>query len=195
MTGTPQHIRHRNRITKANSDLNKDKAFDLMLTGMDVRSIAPLCGVTKSTVSRWITARLQQLAVAQNEKTEKWRALELAKLDRLEVHTDAVLTSHHVTVDAGQIIYLSETDRVTGAVTTTPLLDDAPVLEAVKVKLQIAAQRAKLLGLNAPVKLEGTQTNLSAVRVIVEYTDPEPRPALTDGAGDVVDGFATEVDP
>ena len=101
MTGTPPHIRHRNRITKANSDLNKDKAFDLMLTGMDVRSIAPLCGVTKSTVSRWITARLQQLAVAQNEKTEKWRALELAKLDRLEVHTDAVLTSHHVTVDAG----------------------------------------------------------------------------------------------
>ena len=187
MTGTPQHIRHRNRITKANSDLNKDKAFDLMLTGMDVRSIAPLCGVTKSTVSRWITARLQQLAVAQNEKTEKWRALELAKLDRLEVHTDAVLTSHHVTVDAGQIIYLSETDHVTGAVTTTPLLDDAPVLEAVKVKLQIAAQRARLLGLNAPVKLEATNPIEHEIRVITL----EPRPQIT---GDVIDGDAVEVE-
>ena len=98
-----------------------------------------------------------------------------------------MLTSHHVTVDAGQIIYLSETDHVTGAVTTTPLLDDAPVLEAVKVKLQIAAQRAKLLGLNAPVKLEAMNPIEHEIRVITL----EPRPQIT---GDVIDGDAVEVE-
>jgi cell division septal protein FtsQ len=76
------------------------------------------------------------------EAGDELRALELARLDRLEIAANEVLEREHVTVSNGRIVVLGE----------SPLPDDAPVLAAIDRLLKIQERRARLLGLDAPTK-------------------------------------------
>ncbi|WP_327333709.1 hypothetical protein [Streptomyces anulatus] len=76
------------------------------------------------------------------EAGDELRALELTRLDRLEIAANEVLEREHVTVSNGRIVVLGE----------SPLPDDAPVLAAIDRLLKIQERRARLLGLDAPTK-------------------------------------------
>ena len=66
---------------------------------------------------------------------------------RAERFYHGVMNSTHVRVSAsGKIVMQVGEDG-----TETPLLDDGPRMEAANGLLKIAAQRARLLGINAPV--------------------------------------------
>jgi hypothetical protein len=92
------------------------------------------------------------------EPAEELRQLELMQLDELARAARAVLERKHLMVSHGKIVRLgqpfvnddgnAEVDDGRGE----PLKDDAPVLAAIDRLLKIQERRAKLLGLDIPVK-------------------------------------------
>lgn len=101
------------------------------------------------------------LQATVREAGDDLRALELIRLDALYVAATKVLEREHVTVSHGQI--------VSGA-DGTPILDDAPVLQAIDRLLRIQERRARLLGLDAPVKKDVSLTDerVAAIEALAE---------------------------
>lgn len=106
------------------------------------------------------------LADVVQEPAEELRKLELDRLDQMAQAVREVLERRHVTVSNGKIIrqfagYELDADGKTMVDAEgkpiprfEDLLDDAPVLSAVDRLLKIQERRAKLLGLDIPVKQE-----------------------------------------
>ncbi len=89
--------------------------------------------------------------------------MELDKLDMMTRSVIEVLETKHYVVSDGRIVHLGDKDDPD----RRELLDDAPVLQAVDRLLKIADRRAKLLGLDAPKRIEvgdGTPDLDAAVR-------------------------------
>lgn len=83
----------------------------------------------------------------QRESIEVYREVELTRLDQLTLEAIQVLkTRHYAITPAGKVGRHPETDEV--------LIDDGPTLAAIDRLLKIQARRAKLLGLDAPQKME-----------------------------------------
>lgn len=78
------------------------------------------------------------------EPAEELLRLELDRLDMMWRAALEVLRRKHLTVSHGKVVIVGG----------EPLLDDAPVLGAIDRLLNIQARRAKLLGLDAPKKIE-----------------------------------------
>jgi hypothetical protein len=89
------------------------------------------------------------LTRAVREPADEVRQIELVRLDSLWMHAMKVLASPHVTVSNGRVVMVE--DRAGQA---HPVPDDAPVLQAIDRLLRIMERRAKLLGLDAPAKVE-----------------------------------------
>jgi hypothetical protein len=78
--------------------------------------------------------------------------IELDKLDMMTRAVIDVLEGQHYVVSDGRIVHIGDKDD------RRELLDDAPVLQAVDRLLKIADRRAKLLGLDAPKRVEVSDT-------------------------------------
>jgi hypothetical protein len=76
------------------------------------------------------------------EPADDLRRLELERLDELARQARGVMEATHYVVDKGNVVMWEG----------SPLLDDAPVLAAVDRLLKVQDRRAKLLGLDVPVK-------------------------------------------
>jgi transposase len=80
-----------------------------------------------------------------SEAAPEVRKLELDRLDHLHVQALLVLQREHVVTNGGRIV-LDGQGR--------PLRDDGPTLSAIRTILQIQERRARLLGLDAPTKVD-----------------------------------------
>lgn len=96
---------------------------------------------------RAVTKLLDSIDVDTRDIATK---LQLDHLDMLTQATLDVLERFHYTVSDGRIVYLGDK----GDSDREPLLDDGPVLNAVDRLLKIADRRARLLGLDAPKRVE-----------------------------------------
>lgn len=169
------------RFTRDPEAAKRDaEACDLRTKGWTYRRIAAHFGVDGATAYRMIERALQEIV---REPAETLRTLllerldaELVRLNELEEITRAILERHHVTVSNGQVV------RLNG----DPILDDAPVLQAVDRMLKIDEQRRKndesrrkLLGTDAPsrVSVEAEQLGREISRLLDATLGP-------DGAGD-----------
>lgn len=81
--------------------------------------------------------------------------LELIRLEQLERDVRKVLDAEHITISHGKVIVDPRTEQ--------PLLDDSPILQAADRLIKIedarrrnAERRARLLGLDAAVKVDAT---------------------------------------
>lgn len=90
------------------------------------------------------------------EAGDELRAIERDRLDRLAAAAWGVLERQHITVSNGKVISLPDPD--TGEI--TPLVDDAPTLQAIDRLLRISESRRKLEGLDAPSKVSVDAENL-----------------------------------
>lgn len=118
------------------------EACRLKSRGLSYRQIAAQMGYADHTNARRAVERALAETVA--EPAAELRQLELMKLDAMELAVLEVLERQHVTVNRGDVIYHQG----------KPLLDDGPVLQAVDRLLRIQDRRAKLVGLDAPKRLE-----------------------------------------
>jgi hypothetical protein len=146
--------------------------FQLKLDGHSFRGIEAITaapnGPTRGERIPWTTARdllRDELARRVDPKIDQYRALhlerlegELVRLNELEERAKQVLDRHHITVNNGRVI----------AVDGEPLQDDGPVLAAIDrlIKIEDArrknnAEQRKLLGLDAPTKVDAQVTEVT----------------------------------
>lgn len=130
---------------------------------------------SRQAVHEDIKAALKARQEERNEMAGEWIQQELLKLDAMEDAAWTVLESLHYVVNQGEVVYVypdEQPDRVKqgwarpkldmttrialeekrAELAREPLVDNKPVLDALTVLLKIAERRAKLLGLDAPVK-------------------------------------------
>lgn len=86
------------------------------------------------------------LKATVQEPAAHLRTIELARLDLLQRKAWDVLVAEHVVVNQGRVVV----DLDTGV----PLVDHGPVLAAIDRLLKISESRRKLLGLDAPARVE-----------------------------------------
>lgn len=123
------------------------RAAELRTQGQPWQAIADELGYkTAGAACQDVSRALEQAVIQQNRNVDLMRQEELQALDTLLRQAWTVLNREHVTVSWGKVIY----DEATGE----KLLDDGPVLQAIDRILKIRERRAKLLGLDAPMKVE-----------------------------------------
>ncbi len=119
------------------------KVLALRIQHETFAAIAAELGIPESTAR----TDYERALAERNAETERLaahvRGGELAKLDVMERAAWRVLRARHITVQHGKIV--RDEDGV-------PVLDDAPVLNAIDRLVRIAERRARLLGLDAPVR-------------------------------------------
>lgn len=120
-------------------------------------------GAARKAVERAMLLSVQEPAAEQ-------RAMQLAKLDLLLRKAWEVLYARHIVVNQGRVVLDPDSGE--------PLVDHGPVLAAVNSVLKIEERRSKLLGLDAPVRVEAITVDMIDVeldRLVQEYRMPDPR--------------------
>lgn len=117
-------------------------------------------GAAHTDVQRALKAYVDMQGLA----AEELRARELADLDALKDKAREVMNRRHVVVQNGKVVR-EWVDGEPGEA----LEDSGPVLAAMDRLLKISERRARLLGLDAPVKVEGGVTvNYNIVGINME---------------------------
>lgn len=146
------------------------EACRLRVAGATYDQIAAQLGYTDRSLARRACERALLAVVA--EPAEVLRTLELARLDAALIKAFKILHGQHVVVSNGRVVL----DPGTGQ----PLVDSAPVLGAIDRILKIGERRAKLLGLDEPVRAQV----ISLGQIEAEIASLAGQLAIT---GDVVD--------
>lgn len=135
------------RAQRAKTAERRAKAVEMRLAGADYDTIATTLGYSdRGAAHKDITRALEANIAEQHHSVELYREEELRTLDLLMAEAWAVLKRQHVTVSHGKVIVDEDTGQ--------KLLDDGPTLQAIDRILKIRERRAKLLGLDAPTKVE-----------------------------------------
>lgn len=107
------------------------------------REIAITLGISEDVAAKDYERAVEARRTALDAQRNVAVAIELAKLDALEQAAWKVLRARHLLAQQGRIV----TDG-----NGVPLEDDAPTLAAIDRILKIAERRARLLGLDAPLR-------------------------------------------
>jgi hypothetical protein len=123
------------------------EALQFRARGLPYEAVGEALGITKQAAFKLVDRALR---ATLREAGEQVRTLELDRLDRLQVAAETVLAARHYMLYQGEVV--SRTDPQTGQ--TAELVDDGPALSAVRTLLAVAERRARLLGLDAPAKVD-----------------------------------------
>ena len=110
--------------------------------GRSYTEIGEAFGVSRQVATRIIQRGMDRIV---REPAELVKAMDLERLDQLQVEALAVLRRRHVVVSGGKIIRGDDGQA---------LVDDGPTLTAIRTLITIQERRARLLGLDAPHKHE-----------------------------------------
>ncbi len=141
-TGRDNNGRYMRTLDSAERDA---KACEMKARGATYQHISDTLGYgSRSNAHRAVKAALATIPL---ESAEELRRLQLDTLDYLAGHAARVLERQHLTItQSGRIV----TDEESGE----RVLDDGPILAAIDRILRIQDRKAKLMGLDAPVKTE-----------------------------------------
>lgn len=154
------------------------RAADMRSLGYTYQQIGDAMGVTRQAA---YVAVQRAIADIPNEGAIELRQMELAKLDRLERYYHTVLGKEHVKVgNTGKIV--KDDDG-------KPVLDESPRMDAATGLLKVQAQRARLLGLNAPTVTRGEVVVYDVDRDSAAIVEAQMKALEAIGLGDRVDEF------
>lgn len=107
--------------------------------GQTFEAIGERLGITRQRAHQLYWDTLKKIPA---QGVAAYRAEQAERLDEMLRKAYEVLERKHITVSNGKVIYLDD----------APMEDDAPTLMAIKTVLAIEERRAKLFGLDTPVK-------------------------------------------
>lgn len=158
---------------KEDSQRNKAEVLRLRRTGMTFTAIGQERGFSRQRAHQIYK---EALAEIPEMEVKLYRAEQQERLDDVLRAAYEVLQRKHLTISGGKIVRIGEPviDPETGKATIAeeagePVYDDGPTLAAIKTILQVEERRAKLLGLDAPVKAD--LGGSLQVRYLVENVD------------------------
>lgn len=117
------------------------EALHLRARGLPYEAVGEALGITKQAAFKLVS---RALAATLQEAGEQLRQLELRRLDNLLTEAAAVLERTHYYMQGGKVVIYD------GA----PLRDDGPTLAAIGQLVRLGESRRRLLGLDAPAKVD-----------------------------------------
>jgi len=144
---------HKGQFARTLGQAERDRnAVQLRSRGQTYQQISDELGYGNlSNARRAVKKALEGIIVEGRDEAIK---LQLDELDMMQRAVIDVLEAKHYVVSDGRIVHLGDKDDPD----RRELLDDGPVLQAVDRLLKIADRRAKLLGLDAPKRVEVSDT-------------------------------------
>lgn len=139
----PQSPAQRQRVAEREAQVLQLKVAGNTFTEIGAQLTPP---ISKQFTERIYRRAMQRIGA---EDRDAARHLEEARLDRLHAEAWTILHTPHYVVSAGQVVLHAHADG-----TVAELLDDGPRLAAIDRLLRISESRRKLLGLDAPAKVE-----------------------------------------
>lgn len=144
MAGPPRGAQSTTAVERAERDA---EMWQMRVNGVTQSEIARRLGITQQAVSKALRRAFDR---RQATSIAEYRAVELDKLDRLERAALAVMARRHYVVSGGNIVMIHDEE----AGTDVPLLDDGPILAAIKALIGLSRRYSDLLGLDAPTKID-----------------------------------------
>lgn len=102
----------------------------------------------------------QALAETKAPRVDEARAEMVLQIDHLYAKAMAVLEARHYKINDGELVRIPDENGE-----LHPLVDNAPVLHAIREINGLMTRKARLLGLDAPAKI---QAEVSGVRVTID---------------------------
>lgn len=130
------------RTSRAETLDREGRAVELRRNGATYPQIAERLGISVGAAHGAVKRALDRHVA---EAAPDVRKLELDRLDHLHVQALLVLQREHVVVSGGKPVL---------DVNGRPMRDDGPTLAAIRTILIIQERRARLLGLDAPTKVD-----------------------------------------
>ncbi|MEU9819192.1 hypothetical protein ACIGG9_16125 [Pseudonocardia alni] len=143
------------RFTRTPESIARDaEALRLRSRGQTLQAISDLLQYgSAGNVSRAIKRATQDVIA---EDADEYRRQQLLRIAMLRREAIAVLERDHVVVSHGRVIRVGPMPEEGQPDTRKPLLDDGPKLAAIATLRQLDEREAKLLGLDAAVKVDAT---------------------------------------
>lgn len=138
------------RTKRAQIAERRRRCVELRTEGKQFTEIADILGYgSRGAACQDFGRALKERLAEQAEAVDHYRELELERLDALYRKAWAVLNKPHLLVQGGRPVVITGDDD-----TEIRLHDDGPTLQAIDRLLKIAERRARLLGLDSPVKID-----------------------------------------
>lgn len=159
MTKTGKDSRNITSARAVRDAQRRAEMLSLRLEGLTLEQIGERMGVGKPTVSRVIS---NALTAQTREPAGELLTLELGRCDVLLTEAMQTVKAFHPLVSAGRVVSAPMLNSAgqpvrnpeTGDVLTRVLEDKAPKLAAIATAVRVMERRAKLLGLDAPIRAQ-----------------------------------------
>lgn len=138
-------VNHTNPRTQLLATERQAEIVDLVREGYRFTEIAEMLGITKQAVHQLFNRALSRVL---SPAVEALRAQHLAETATARETAIKVMGKDHVAHSQGRIMIDPETEQ--------PLIDDGPKLDAARTLIAVQAREAKLVGADAPTKVEAS---------------------------------------
>lgn len=141
--------------------VRRAKVLEMRAAGYTLQEIADLVGLpSKSQVANDIRRALESAIEAEKLSVGQYRTQQLQQLDHMLSAAAAVSRTVHYAHSGGKIVQGPDGGW---------LVDTAPQMAAVRTMLRVVERQARILGLDAPVKV---QADITGVRYEIVGVDP-----------------------
>ena len=155
----------------------QQKIFALKTQGHSLTQIGEILGYSQNYIYKLYKKGLKAIIF---EDVDNYRKMELTRLDDLQAKAMMIVNSFHPLISGGGVVRDTVEDAngqpmldpMTGKPLMVKVQDRAMVLSAINTVRGIIDQRAKLLGLNAPVKTAITNPDGTAAANLVQVYLP-----------------------
>jgi hypothetical protein len=160
----PGEIERTKQLTEAVRLRAEGKSYQAIADAMELGS--------RQHAHQLVKAALEETRAELAEAADDLRALETDRLDRMHAVAWDVMNRNHLHVSYGKaarevIGVHAGPDGEPEFELGEPILDDGPKLAAIRTLISVAERRARLLGLDSPVKIEAN----GELKIIVEGVD------------------------
>jgi DNA-binding CsgD family transcriptional regulator len=173
---TPDDRRTTTRRGRSEIADREVRALELRRSGATYDQIADRLNISEAGARKIVKRVLERHT---QEAAGDVRKLEADRLDMLQVTALNVLRRQHYVVSGGKVVYNTPGEGQA----SVPLVDDGPTLAAIRTLVTIQERRAKLLGLDAPTKvnvrvqtIDELDAEIAELEAELATNDSQPQP-------------------